>query len=456
MKKLILALIAAAVLLALAVLVALPPVFGFLIERSVDARVAALKTNDALNVQLASYDRGWFSSTAHLALGLAAPQSSAVGAPAPAEVVVHLRHGPVSFAGGPFFGFAQFSAVPAPPASGAPTPYAYEFHGRTGFGGDTQFVADLPAFDRRTRSGTLSFSGGRITGSLQDRRLTAYLLAKTARIAGPSETVSLQGIGLSADNELLSTHLMPGRVELDVQRAAVGPEGQDPVLVAAGVSLRSKTTVNETAGLMDGELELAADTILSGPEGRITPPKFKTVASRRDLAALREYTQAAVDAAANGLPPDEAARRFAPAVKHLLAAGPSLEIAPLSFEVNGEPFEAELKAQARPGVLQQEDASDIGDPAFWLRVLRASANVSAAKSLTQSLAAAVLVQRLAEDPDADPAKVEAMARAEASVLLAVLTTQGMLDDAGKVYKTALRLEDGKLTVNGKALPVGRP
>ncbi|HEX5421792.1 MAG TPA: DUF945 family protein, partial [Gammaproteobacteria bacterium] len=242
MKMLILALIAAAALLALAALVALPPVFGFLIERSVDARVAALKATDGLDVRLESYDRGWFSSTAHVSLGVALPKSAAAAAPPPAEVVIRLRHGPVSFADGPFFGFAQFSADPAPPASGAPAVYAYEFHGRTGFDGDIDFVANLPAVDRSTATGAMSFSGGRVTGSLQDRRLTAFMLAKTLRFTGPAETVSLQGIGISAHSELLSPHLMPGQTEFDVEHVSIGREGQDPALVAAGVTMRSKTT----------------------------------------------------------------------------------------------------------------------------------------------------------------------------------------------------------------------
>lgn len=48
--------------------------------------------------------------------------------------------------------------------------------------------------------------------------------------------------------------------------------------------------------------------------------------------------------------------------------------------------------------------------------------------------------------------VDALARAQAGLAIAVLAAQGVLEDTGDAYRTELRLEKGSVAVNGQRLP----
>lgn len=451
--------------LALTAALLLPPVFGRMIEAAVKARVAALDEAGTLEVDIESFDRGWFSSRALLEFVPTTPAAAGLTASWPAHVVVNFDHGPVSLRDGFFFGFARLTARPAAAAGGAeagdgarPGGSAtrdFGFEARTTLGGDVHFAATLPAIDYAAAGETLSFSGGRVVGSLEGRRFTAEGRAETLQYRGPRATLSLQGIEVAADNEVLSELRLPGTVDLQVARAAVELPGADSLFDAAGVSLRSTLSLDEAADLMDGELEVTTDTIRSGADTHITHSRLKTLARRVDVAALEEYSQTAARLAENGTRGAAAAEALEPSVKRLLAAGPTLVVTPLAFDVNGEPFQAELTAAAQPGALTTPAPVDIGDSDFWKRILDVRAELTAAKSLIQSATTAI-IRRRAEQAAADGGAVPFgnadTADVQASLLLAVLATQGVLEDTGSQYRTTVQVEDGRVTVNGKRLP----
>lgn len=436
----------------------LPPVFGRMVEKAVEARVAALDSRPGLDVRLESYERGWFSSTARVAIA-AAPGIALAGGllpppRTPLRALVAVDHGPVSFKGGFFFGFAKIAARPAEPENGAPS-LPFRFEARADLDGALHFVGEVPSLERATPDGSLSFSGGRVFGTILRRHVTAQGRAESLQARDAHGAISLVGLTVAADNELGSQRLLPGHVSIEADRASLEPDGGDAIEVAHA-SLHSQLSVDPTGGrLLDGRLELTAESILSGQNRRITRLRLTTTASRLDEAALEAYTEAAALVQSGGASAD-AETQLQQAVERVLAAAPAVEISPLSFSFDGQPFDAEVSASTKPDALPDRGPLDLADTSLWYAVVQGRANVTAAKTLVHTFVAALARQRLeramARGRTLPPGEIEPVAQAQAGLLLATLAARGLLEDTGNLYKTALRLEDGRLTVNGKSVP----
>ncbi|HEU4619897.1 MAG TPA: DUF945 family protein [Gammaproteobacteria bacterium] len=466
MKKLLLLLL----LLVSLALLGLPPVFGRLTQSAVEERVASLGPRDPVEVKIDSYARGWFSSRVRLSVA-ARPASSDLGGALPSAVraagidtarptPVELRidHGPVSLRDGLFFGFSRLSARPSAEAgaaaSRASAPPAFALDLRTDLDGDLHFAADIRALDDAGAETRLSLSGAHFAGSLEGRRLAATGRADRVEYRGPRGALSLAGVALETDGALLPELGLPERMHLDVARASLDLPAEEHAVDARGVSLRSTLSLDDTAALMDGQLDLTADQIVAEDGTHVTGTRLQTAASRLDLAALAEYSRTASRLAARDADADRAAA-LEPSLKRLLAAGPTLSVTPLAFDVDGQPFHAALDAAARPKAVARASL-DADDSRFWYRVLDGSIEIETAKSLAQSFAAA-MIRRRAEEAAASGKSVPFgnadTADVQAGLMLAVLATQGMLEDTGKDYKTTLRLENGAVTINGKRLPL---
>src|SRR5690606_37760201 len=152
-----------------------------------------------------------------------------------------------------------------------------------------------------------------------------------------------------------------------------------------------------------------------------------------------------------------AADEMGPIVERLLAAGPSITVNPLRFDMDGAPFEATLHAEALPQALPAGPI-DLRRVDLWRNVLRGNARLTAEKGLVERAVAAVLKSQLASqyaDESSIPREaVDTMASAQAGLVLAMLGAQGIVEDGGSVYRAELRLEDGALTINGRRLPLG--
>src|SRR5690606_20038483 len=128
----------------------LPPVFGFFTESQVRERVASLNADGTLAVDVVTYDRGWFTSTALITVAPppASPQSAADAGTdntldpvallldRPLDVRVDFSHGPVSLRDGFFVGASEFVARPADAADAAGSNPGSEPDAGTGTGAD--------------------------------------------------------------------------------------------------------------------------------------------------------------------------------------------------------------------------------------------------------------------------------------------------------------------------------
>jgi uncharacterized protein YdgA (DUF945 family) len=480
-------------IVAVAALLALPPVFGLVTQSQVRARVQSLNANETLSATIESYDRGWFTSTARIsvappaaALGGGTGTSGVGGAAAtpdgdvepdllallfdrPLDVVVDFSHGPVSIRDGFFLGASEFVARPAPesgaarsaapPAAPGDAAYEFEFRGQTTFSGELHFLAVLPPFDRDADFGAVGFSGGRMSGTVAGRRITARGEAATLQLTSGPGTLSLQGLSASADNELLSRYLMPGAFELGIERASVdvglgGLGAGAPLFDAAGIVFSTNVRLDPAANLLDSSAALRLDSARFGADTRITGGRLDVAAQRLDAAAL-EAASRTVDAAGEaGANLDD----LAPFIARMLDARPALTVNPLRFDVNGAPFEATLSAETSPAALPATGSVDFRSLELWGAVLRGHAVVTAEKRLVERMATAAVKSQLAAqfmEGSAVPFEaLDTMAEAQAGLVLAMLAVQGFIEDTGNVYKTELRLEGGMLTVNGRPLPLG--
>lgn len=450
------------VLLALVVLLlGLPPVFGMLTESAVRNQAESLRNEGRLLVTVEEYDRGWFSSRALLSIEpdpAGDPDRQALlGFVEPMGVVVDFEHGPLSVQSGLFFGFSELHARPALSADGTTidAPFDFEFHAQSNFGGSLNFVGEIMPFDSAGPDVALSFSGGRFQGTVAGAHTQVQLDADALQLTQGSVTYSLLGLKGAMDTERVSRYVMPGVMTLAVDRLAMDlePSGQNSVFDVRALAVEYSTALDEARARLSGGLRVELERLRLGSDNEVTNARLETAAERIDVAALEAYLSAAERAAESGA---SFVDEVEPAVLRLLAEGPAMTIDTLRLDMNGEPLEANAQAAVDPDALPPSGAADVGDPSLWMRALDGYAEVVVAKTLAEQIAVSIAKSQIGGrvmDGESMPGEsVDALARAQAGLAIAVLAAQGVLEDAGDVYRTELRLEDGAVAVNGRALP----
>ncbi|HEX6993139.1 MAG TPA: DUF945 family protein [Gammaproteobacteria bacterium] len=446
-------------LAAVLLLVGLPPVFGMLTEAAVLRRAESLRDEGRLRVTVESFDRGWFTSQAVLSIEpdpAGDPRQALIGFVEPMTVVVDFKHGPLSVHDGLFFGFSELRARPAVGPSGEPidAPFDFEFRAQSTFGGSVNFAAEIQPFDSAGEGFALSFSGGSLHGTLAGARVRAVLRTEALQYTQGTTTYSLLGLRANADTERVGDRVMPGTVTLEIDRMAmdVGDADRSTVFDLRALAVDSSTALDGSREHLGGRLSIVLGRLRLADDTEIAGARLHATAERLDVAALDAYSAAAARAAENGAP---LADEVEPAVLRLLAAGPRASIDALHFEVDGEPFDAVVRAAADPAALPA-GAADIRDPALWAAVLDGRAEVTVAKSLAENAAVAIAKSQLGSrvrDGESMPGRsLEALARTQAQLALAVLSAQGLLEETGNVYRTVVQLEDGRLSVNDRSVP----
>ncbi len=448
-------------LVAVVFLVALPPVFGMLTESAVRKRAESLRDEGRLLVTVETFDRGWFTSRAVLSIE---PDPTGdrrwqtlTGFVRPMTVVVDFKHGPLSVHDGLFFGFSELRARPAAAPNGEPidAPFDFDFRAQTSFGGSVNFAAEVRPFDSAGEGFAVSFSGGRLHGTLSGPRLHAVLDADALQYTQDTTTYSLFRVRASADTERTNERLMPGTITLEIDRMAmdVREAERKTLFDVRALVVESSTALDRSREHLGGKwrVELGRLRLADGTE--IGGARLDAAAERLDVAALDAYSAAAARAAENGTP---LADEVEPALLRLLAAGPTASIDALHFEIDGEPFDASVRATTDAAALPPAGAADLRDPALWAAVLGIRAEITVAKSLADKAAVAIaksiLGQRMEDGESMPGPSLEALARTQAGLAIAVLSAQGLLEETDDLYRTVVQLEDGRLNVNGQSLP----
>lgn len=462
---------AAAALVAIAA--GLPPVVGALTESQVRERIAALDANPMLTASLLAYERGWFSSTAKLELGLAPEQAAAVAAndrvrsaePVRVTVAVALAHGPIALGEGVHFGWSRFVARLDPDdernrtlAEELGVPHLFEFRGRTSYAGTVAFDADMPPIDVSEPDREIAFSGASLEGSLAGRNLAWALEAESLRVAEPSGRLVAHGITSRGDLEIRSHALAVGSAALGVMGLqATAPFGA-PLLELTALTVEASTAIDASGELLAGTVTYVIGELKAG-ETQLADATLGIQMANVDVAAIEAY-QEALRRSVTANPTDPAAElqtQLEPAVKHALTRSPSLSLEPIRLRWRGEPFEGSLSLDVNGAALPPAARFDLTDPFTLLDAVGARAEATLSKALAQDLATEIIRAQLAMmGGGMNPAQAEYMAEAQAGLMLVTLSSQGYLTDDGSSYSTELRFADGLLTINGNPLPLPIP
>ena len=451
-------------------LLAAPGLVGSITEARVRERVAAIDAGEALTAEVLSYERGWFASHARIELGLAPGAMAGTAALAAlagadpsnrrAVVVVNFAHGPLALRHGLHAGWGTFVARLDPDFAAVAEleqnlgiPYAFEFRGRTGFFGATEFAADVPRIDLPVDELTLAFSGATLVGRIAGDALVAQAHVAAIEFSSPTGSFAISGIRASADNRVVSDYVLPGRASFAIDSVAIvdATRGTAPVFEAKALAIATDAALHEADTLLDFTMTYGLDS-LRFDTTTVTGAALGIALRNVDVAAVQAYSAATRAAAAAGSGARSLVAALGPHFERALAAGPNLTLEPIRFNVAADSFDGRIELAADTARLPTAGRIDFENPLGLLGLVRSAAELRLSKPLAQRLVALASTRQFAGA--STPEEARFLAEAQAGLLLTTLLGQGMLVDDTDAYRATVSLRDGRLTVNGNPLPFG--
>jgi len=449
-----------------AVLLVLPAVFGWRTESIVRERIESMDESAVTSIRVESYDRGWFGSTAHIGVGIDGGGASALAATFLADttftVVLEIDHGPLMI-NDFYVGLSRFaarlneeSAVVSELQTRLAMPYLAELRGRIGLTGSFTYDADVPPIDYADESGELDFSGARFDGSVTNGRILTNGRVDSIVYDGRDGAASISGIRLAGDNFRASRFVLGGTMSMAVDELLVRDSfgSPDPIAEMRNFEISSEVDIDDTDGLMNATVTYSVDEVRS-PAQSVDVQELEIALHMLnfDLAVLDGYYEAVF---AN--PFDESAGQEAVAglLSTALDRSPSFSIDPLRFRYDGEPVDAALEIRVDADAVPAD--LDVTNILAITSALQANARITASKTFASRIAADIISGQLAAagtGQQLPPGQgLEAMAEAQAQLMLAALLGQGVIVSEGDNYTSTIDYSDGELTVNGEPAPLG--
>jgi uncharacterized protein YdgA (DUF945 family) len=460
------------------VLLALPFLTGLRTESHIRQRISTMSDNPVVVADLSDYERGWFTSSARIELGLSQEyiaQLESDGAPLGSDfpalrvpVLIEIAHGPLAIKDGVHFGMSKIVARSDPevPLSSElreqlGMPYLFELRGRAGFGGGFEFDADVPPVDYADGSNEVDFSGLLVEGTLDGDHVVADGSIESFDYQSPLATAAIDQLRVNTDYRLRPNDIALGTGEVGIERIVVASPmlGTEPLFNATGLRFSSNVALDEAATLMRIVINYGADTVVVGADVTLTETDFGLTLADLDAAAMQAYYATIYGAGSTPRAgPEAVLAELSPVLEQLLVRGPSLTLDPIRFSMNGEPFSANVRISTDPAALPS-GPHNFQDPTLWLALASVNAEADVSKVLAQSLAERFVRQQMAAAGAASGAPIpedelNAMAAAQAGLMLVALSGQGFLENSGENYTATLEFSSGELTVNGTSVPLG--
>ncbi len=480
----------------LAALVFIPPVIGSFTEARVMAQAERIETlsEDTYRIEVLDYEGGWFGSTARVNVGLGETYIEQLTAMATRDqegesavmvaeylraelsrertLIVEIGHGPVMLGGGGVqVGVLSAVIRPDPDAQGLAAwletleiPYLFEVRTVLGMTGTTRFAGDVPPLEIDGPDGRVSFSGLTVEGAfnLQRRQIDARGAIESLSVDDADwGSIAIDDVLWTADVTGFSPTLWLGDVAMEVgsfTSAGVGPDGPVNLALSRAGALFD-TTLDASGELVTIEGRYYVDS-LTGPDGL-------DLADASFAFALREFSREAVEAYSIygrqiAVSPETAPPLF-PGVENLiyltLASSPSVEVGPLEFQWNDQPFEADLRIEFDGSDLPERAEFTMFNFRAILEAISVEAYADMSDEIAHSLAEANVKRQLRSSAEAlgkeiPAADLESLARTQAEGLLSDLVLQGMIDTSATGYRSDLTFIDGELSINGNGIPLG--
>lgn len=404
------------------------------------------------------------------------PEGRSVPGGAPAGATLRLGmdvvHGPVGYARGPFVGLAsgvariESSEEAEELRQRLGVPYLVEVRHRIGLGGSSRLEVEVPPVDLREEDVRVSSSGleARVRFDPDGRRLAGEATLEELEVADDESNVRLVSMTADLDGSMAARTIFLGTFGVQVERfTLLRPLDRVPRTELVGVGFSGDTRLSEDETRIHTTISYMLDSVTAGPF-EVSDARMRIAARDVDLAAADAYNQLSQravlprgDQPLGELGEEEVARL----IHDLIAAGPSLEVDPLEFQYRAEPFRAEVRVETDPSVLPPRDDFDpfgLEDLGVWRRLFRASAEAEASRELVRSWLIESQRSSLRAGIDGQgggvpDAQIDAMAGRQADALLSGLVEQGFVTDADSVLSSRLTFEDGRLTVNGRSMPI---
>jgi uncharacterized protein YdgA (DUF945 family) len=431
-------------------------------------RVAAIDASPTAAAEVTSFDRGWFRSTARIELSFVADDVTQLADVAgdlssipTLPIAVDFAHGPVAVLDGVHFGWAKSIARADTRAPGVPelertlgVPYLFEFRGRSGYLGGLTFDADAPPFDLPVDDSLVSFSGATLAGKLARNRLAADVQVGALEFTSATGGFAVRGLAATADNELRSDYVLPGKTSIEIASISAGDssQGSTPLFEATQLALRSEVTLDRAEELLEMKVDYTADAVRID-DAQITGAALGLTARNVDVATLEAYGAAATDAAAAG-DSGAIAAALGPHLERALKAAPSLTLDPVEFNYDAQPFKGRVELTTNTERLPPAGTLSLDNPLLMLGLMNADAELRVSKALAGELAKLSVRMQLGADTSVPPDQVEYMAEAQSGLMLTMLVGQGVLLEDGESYRSSLQFRDGTITLNGNTLPFG--
>lgn len=472
MKKLAIAAAIAVVLIA-----ATPWVFGAMARQRIAAGIERLDAEAQVDASVVDTSSGWATSTTTIELEL--PQAAAADDVAPGlgavlalleepvRLVVTMQHGPVLGGDGMGLGLAASTIRPDPAMPGYQAlldelgiPYLFELRSRTGFDGQSDFVGEIPSFEFTDDRATIVFSGSESTGTYDAalRRVVAQGQAAGLRIAAADGTFEMQDIRFDTDSTRHSDTLRLGRAEASVARiSAVGP-GDAFMLEDFGV--RFDVDLDDGGEHATLSADYRVGRLTDGDGLDVAGLEVVATARQVDVDALSAYYVAAQQAGLSDDPTAPLSLGLEDAIYDLLVASPVIDLAPIRFSYNGEPFDATARLAVDGASLPQRTSFTVMALAMS-GVVSIDASLELSEPLANVIASRGIAFQLRRSAAQDGSfmtdeQIETFAAAQAGLALATLATQGLIVATPEGFATSLRFTGGELTVNGNPIPLGLP
>ncbi len=487
--------------LVLAILVvgvaALPPVLGMVYERQIRAEFDNAPANPLVAMELTDYQRGLYQSTGtfsvaltdeYLANMLASSQVQADGQPGSAEgqaaaaatldflsgqlnINFEVQHGPVTVNEGPEMALA-FVRTTWNPDSGElrdfqqrmDVPYLLQSDALVGFDGKVDFTGNAPPMSAADGDYRFEFSGLNFDGSFDmgARSVQMTFASESLAIGEAGQAFRLGGMQGQVDIRLFSEYVWLGNSAVTLREMGfVSPGSERPVnVVVRNVGLNATSELNATGDRLALSAEYSIDSMTGIQDAELANLRFGMRFSNFDALAYAQLAKQMQSMGTWSPEANEAAlQQLAPLFTELLRGSPSMELAPLTLQWNGQPFAADVRMDFDGGALTDTEFEQLtANPALALAAMSGKGEVAMSEAIATQLVASALRDQLAQNlpPDSQLTadQIAQAAAAQAAMTIESLVLQGMLERSAQVLKSDFNYADGLLTVRGNAIPLG--
>lgn len=457
-----------------------PNFIGNGLESKFNSAIANINEHPVYSANLVSYEKGWFTTTAHVEVGFdlqamlkaqQIDQSDVEQTENPtfiASIVAH--HGPVYMGDSVGVGRLQYNlhiegdALREYVEWESNTP-VYVNKGAIGLLGSTDFTDRVPAltFIDEDEDITLTFSGyeGVAEGSGD---VTHYeSIIPNLAIVGDGMVIAMNEMDMEMQwsgslIKAIKGELFESSFSLTLKETTVSSDnaidGDTPLFAMEDLSLTSRTDIDDDNNLVDAFFEYNVSSMRS-PDLTLHDAVFAMEAKQLDIDFIKAYQDVsnATLTTAPALVPELVKSFIEENLLSFLQKSPAVNITQLSGTLPEGKFTAHLNTQVS-GVDALPDMLE--DPAFWVSHIDADANVTMDEGVAKKAMSSYVLSQLATNPQVQnmtPQELMATVDQQVPEVMKTFIQQGFIVSDGDGYTATMGLSNGAAVLNGETIPL---